>query len=59
MEKEIFGPILTVYVFPDEQIEDTLHMAEKSTYGLTGSIFANDRCAVCVIYRVCRVVSHR
>lgn len=43
MEKEIFGPILTVYVFPDEQIEDTLHMAEKSTYGLTGSIFANDR----------------
>jgi 1-pyrroline-5-carboxylate dehydrogenase len=43
MEKEIFGPILTVYVFPDEKLEDTLHHAEKSTYGLTGSIFANDR----------------
>lgn len=45
MEKEIFGPILTVFVFPDDKTEATLHLAEKSAYGLTGSIFANDRCA--------------
>lgn len=43
MEKEIFGPILTVYVFPDNQIDDALRLAEQSAYGLTGAIFANDR----------------
>jgi 1-pyrroline-5-carboxylate dehydrogenase len=43
MEKEIFGPILTVYPFADDKIDDALLLAEKSAYGLTGSIFSNDR----------------
>jgi 1-pyrroline-5-carboxylate dehydrogenase len=41
---EYFGPILGVYVFDDENFEETVAQAESaSPYGLTGSIFANDR----------------
>lgn len=47
MEEEIFGPVLTVYVYPDEEYEKTLHLCdETSPYGLTGSIFATDREAI-------------
>ncbi len=47
MEEEIFGPVLTVYVYPDEKFEETLHLCdETSPYGLTGSIFARDRFAI-------------
>ncbi|OQX86043.1 1-pyrroline-5-carboxylate dehydrogenase [candidate division KSB1 bacterium 4484_87] len=47
MEEEIFGPVLTIYVYPDEKYEETLHLCdETSPYALTGSIFANDREAV-------------
>ncbi len=46
MTEEIFGPVLTVYVYPDEQFEDILHLCdETSPYGLTGSIIAKDRTA--------------
>jgi len=47
MEEEIFGPILTIYVYPDDKYEGTLHLCdETSPYGLTGSIFAQDRSAI-------------
>ena len=44
MEEEIFGPVLTVYVYPESQFEETLRLCDTtSPYGLTGSIFAQDR----------------
>ena len=47
MEEEIFGPVLTVFVYPDKDYEETLHLCdETSPYALTGAIFAQDRNAV-------------
>ncbi len=47
MEEEIFGPVLTVYVYEDNAYEETLHLCDQtSPYALTGSIFAKDRYAV-------------
>ncbi len=47
MKEEIFGPILTLYVYEDDEYEKTLHLCdETSPYGLTGSIFATDRDAI-------------
>jgi 1-pyrroline-5-carboxylate dehydrogenase len=44
MVQEIFGPVLTVYVYPERQYEETLHLCDQtSPYALTGSIFALDR----------------
>jgi 1-pyrroline-5-carboxylate dehydrogenase len=48
MEEEIFGPVLTVYVYDDDRYEETLHLCDQtSPYALTGSIFAKDRYAIC------------
>jgi 1-pyrroline-5-carboxylate dehydrogenase len=47
MVEEIFGPVLTVYVYPAGEYEQTLRLCdETSPYGLTGAIFARDRLAV-------------
>ncbi len=47
MEEELFGPVLTVYVYPADQYEETLELLDNtSPYGLTGAVFANDRFAV-------------
>ncbi|WP_338763751.1 L-glutamate gamma-semialdehyde dehydrogenase [Bernardetia sp. ABR2-2B] len=47
MCEEIFGPVLTIYVYPDNDFEDILTLTDKtSPYALTGSIFAHDRTAV-------------
>ncbi|SDH18429.1 L-glutamate gamma-semialdehyde dehydrogenase [Propionivibrio dicarboxylicus] len=47
MVEEIFGPVLTVYVYPDEELDATLHACDTATrYALTGAIFAQDRQAV-------------
>lgn len=44
MEEEIFGPVLTVYVYDDEKFEETLKLVnETSPYALTGAIFAKER----------------
>jgi len=44
MEEEIFGPLLTVYVYDDNKIDETLELVNStSPFALTGSIFANDR----------------
>jgi 1-pyrroline-5-carboxylate dehydrogenase len=47
MTEEIFGPVVTVYVYDDDKYEETLRLCnETSPYGLTGSIFARDRYAI-------------
>lgn len=47
MEEEIFGPVLTIYVYEDEAYEETLRLVdETSEYALTGSIMATDRYAI-------------
>jgi 1-pyrroline-5-carboxylate dehydrogenase len=47
MEEEIFGPVLTLYVYPDEAFEETLTLCDQtSPYALTGSVFATDRWAI-------------
>ena len=47
MREELFGPILTVYPYPDGKFEETLEIADRtSPYGLTGAIFARDRKAI-------------
>lgn len=44
MEEEIFGPVLTVFVYDDKNWEETLKLVdETSPYALTGAIFAHDR----------------
>jgi 1-pyrroline-5-carboxylate dehydrogenase len=41
---EIFGPVLTVYVYPDSDWSKTLKLVDStSPYALTGAVFANDR----------------
>lgn len=45
--EEIFGPVLSLYVYPDNEYEKTLHLCdETSPYALTGAIFAKDRYAI-------------
>jgi 1-pyrroline-5-carboxylate dehydrogenase len=44
MQEEIFGPVLTLFVYPDEKVDETLALCdETSPYALTGAIFAQDR----------------
>ncbi len=44
MIEEIFGPVITIYVYEDESIEETLDLCDTtSVYGLTGAIFSNNR----------------
>lgn len=55
MEEEIFGPVLTIYVYPDNEFEKTLTLVdETSPYGLTGAIFSQDRAAVEKAYAALR-----
>lgn len=47
METELFGPVLTVYVYEDAQWSETLKLVdETSNYALTGAVFSNDRYAI-------------
>ena len=44
MCEEIFGPVLTIYVYPTDKFEETLHLLDESSpYALTGAVFSNDR----------------
>jgi 1-pyrroline-5-carboxylate dehydrogenase len=44
MQRELFGPILTVFVYDDQRLDEALgHCAEDSEYALTGAIFAQER----------------
>lgn len=44
MQEEIFGPVLTIYVYKDEDFEETLNLCDTtSPFALTGAVFAKDR----------------
>ncbi|MFN2362767.1 MAG: L-glutamate gamma-semialdehyde dehydrogenase [Halarsenatibacteraceae bacterium] len=44
MKEEIFGPVLTIYLYDSEEYEETLRLCDKtSPYALTGAIFSKDR----------------
>jgi 1-pyrroline-5-carboxylate dehydrogenase len=46
MHEEIFGPVMTIYVYPDKEIEETIQLCDQtSPYGLTGAVFSSDRVA--------------
>ena len=47
MCNELFGPVLTVYVYEDDQFDNILEIVDKtSVYALTGSIISQDRYAI-------------
>lgn len=47
MEEELFGPVLTLFVYEDSAYEETLRICDQtSNYGLTGAIFATERAAI-------------
>ncbi|WKN32907.1 L-glutamate gamma-semialdehyde dehydrogenase [Porifericola rhodea] len=47
MEEEIFGPVLTIYLYQAERFEETLELVDQtSPYALTGAIFSQDRAAI-------------
>ncbi|MBO9636706.1 MAG: aldehyde dehydrogenase family protein, partial [Siphonobacter aquaeclarae] len=47
MEQEIFGPVLTIYLYEPAQFEETLSLIDRtSPYALTGAVFAQNRYAV-------------
>ena len=44
MEEEIFGPVMTIYVYEDEKLEEALELCDTtSPYALTGCVFSSDR----------------
>lgn len=55
MQEEIFGPVISIFVYDDNNYLETLNICNNtSPYGLTGSIFANDRYAVAEALSVLR-----
>ena len=47
LREEIFGPVLTVFVYDDNRLDETLQVCDQgSPYALTGAIFAQDRSAI-------------
>ncbi|MEZ7884564.1 MAG: L-glutamate gamma-semialdehyde dehydrogenase [Bacteroidales bacterium] len=47
MDEEIFGPVLTAYIYDDQDIEEAIKLCDNtSPYGLTGAVFGKDRIAV-------------
>jgi 1-pyrroline-5-carboxylate dehydrogenase len=54
MQEEIFGPVVTIYIYEDEKYVETLNLCnETSPYGLTGSVFATERAA---LVKACQVL---
>ncbi len=47
MEEELFGPVLTIYVYKDDKISETVEILDNtSIYALTGAIFSQDRYSI-------------
>ncbi len=47
MREELFGPVVTTYVYPDREWGDVLKLVDTTTpYGLTGAVFAAERAAI-------------
>jgi len=56
MEEEIFGPVMTIYIYEDNLFDETLKLCdETSPYALTGSIFSNDKYAM---IKACRALRY-
>jgi len=56
MQEEIFGPVMTIFIYEDDQFEQTLKICdETSPYALTGSIFSNDKYAT---IKACRILRY-
>jgi 1-pyrroline-5-carboxylate dehydrogenase len=52
MQEEIFGPLLTIFVYPDARLDEALDLCDStSPYALTGALFAQDRTAIAAISR--------
>src|SRR5207247_9965374 len=47
LRDELFGPVVTAYVYPEKKWDETLDLVDKTApYGLTGAIFSEDRSAL-------------
>ncbi len=47
MRRELFGPVVTVYVYDEHRFDDALELVDStSPYGLTGAVFASERSAI-------------
>ncbi|MBK7712283.1 MAG: L-glutamate gamma-semialdehyde dehydrogenase [Bacteroidales bacterium] len=56
MREEIFGPVMSIYIYADDKFEDTLRLCdETSPYALTGSIFSNDKYSM---IKACRALRY-
>jgi 1-pyrroline-5-carboxylate dehydrogenase len=56
MEEEIFGPIMTIYIYDDDDFEKNLHICDQtSPYALTGSVFSTDREA---LNKACNILKY-
>jgi 1-pyrroline-5-carboxylate dehydrogenase len=56
MGEEIFGPVMTIFIYEDDQFDETLKLCdETSPYGLTGAIFSNDKYAM---IKACRALRY-
>jgi 1-pyrroline-5-carboxylate dehydrogenase len=55
MTEEIFGPVVTLYIYPDNKWSETLELVDQTgEYALTGAVFSNDRRAVLEANRALR-----
>jgi 1-pyrroline-5-carboxylate dehydrogenase len=56
MEEEIFGPVITIYIYKDNRFDETLELCdETSPYALTGAIFSHDKYAM---IKACRTLRY-
>ncbi len=47
MREELFGPVVTTYVYDEDKWDDTLRLIDRTApYGLTGAVFSEDRAAI-------------
>ena len=47
MREELFGPVVTTYVYDESKWDDTLRLIDRTApYGLTGAVFSEDRAAI-------------
>lgn len=56
MREEIFGPVLSIYVYKDNKVKETLNLIGSTTsFALTGAIFAQDE----YVFKIGRIFSLR
>jgi 1-pyrroline-5-carboxylate dehydrogenase len=56
MEEEIFGPVITIYVYEDDNFDEALKLCDNtSSFALTGSVFSRDRYA---LMHACRALRY-